>query len=326
MKSHKKKIINIGNEYESKSFKLIAKATSRLLNGFFYFKKRKGELLAGAATFFSILSFCPVILLFISLTGHIFGDVNIARDYVLDVVNANFPSMAPWILDSIKKIVNSQLTGTGTFNGLNIFLLFYSCLGVISSMIFGLHYTSKTESKGGFILEDFKSMSIGLIFTLFSVTLLVTSNKSLFFALFNLKSDYAVQIFDVLFKGNFLASVLSLGFFTFFYKFSMDAKVETKDAFLGALSFVTCFIMGKSFHWIYMNVAKEGLTQTYGNFETIMISVLWVYFLMCSFYYGASVAYAKYDEIYGEQNNTGVNLEIAEAMPSLPSDEEKKSA
>ena len=106
-------------------------------------------------------------------------------------------------------------------------------------------------------------------------------------------------VMEFLFNGAVLPSAISLVFFTAFYKWSMQVPVRTKDAALGAASFVSCFMIGKSFHWVYMKVAKDALSQSYGNFETMIIAVLWVYFLMCAFFFGASVAHASYEEIYG---------------------------
>ena len=306
-------IYNTGEEYESKYFAMIAKVADRLLHGFFHFKKRKGELLAGSATFFSILSFCPVILLFISLTGMAMGDMNQAKDFVLEIVNSNFPHLAPWILKSIEKIVSNQLEGSGNTNMFNTFLLLYSCLGVITSMIFGLHYITKTEPKGGFVIEDFKSIGIGLVFTGFIFTLLLISNKQLLFSVFDIKKSSSMYgVMEFLFNGAMIPSLVSLAFFTAFYKWSMNVPVRTKDAAIGAGSFVACFIFGKSFHWVYMKVARDALTQSYGNFETMIIAVLWVYFLMCAFFFGASVANASYEEIYGVSKK-----------PETESDEEK---
>lgn len=293
-----KNISNLGDKYESHSFKLIAITVHRLLHGFFHFKKRKGELLAGSATFYAILSFCPIILLFISMTGSMMGDINQAKDYVLEVINANFPHLAPWILKSIKTIVENQLSGTST-NAFNIFLLLYSCLGVVTSIMFGLNQISNVETKGGFILEDFKSMVTGIIFSAFILSLFVISNQKLFFALIPLDQGPVRDVLKMAFKFSFLPAATSLGFFTLFYMYSTEIKVRTKDAFLGAVSFVSCFVLGKSFHWIYMKVAKEALSSTYGNFETLIIAVLWVYFLMCSFFFGASVAHSNDKEIYG---------------------------
>lgn len=333
MDSKKKQKIDIydaGEHYESKYFAFIAKTTERLLHGFFHFKRRKGELLAGSATFFAVLSFCPVILLFISLTGMVIGDVNQAKDFVLEIVSSNFPHLAPWILESIKKIVENQLSGAAGTNIFNTFLLLYACLGVVTSMIFGLHYVSKTEPKGGFIVEDFKSMGIGLVFTGFIFTLLVLSNKSLFFSILHLEPGALKNSVEFLFKGAFLPSLISLGFFTAFYKWSMHVPVRTKDAFLGAASFVTCFIFGKSFHWIYMQVAKDALTQSYGNFETMIIAVLWVYFLMCAFFYGASVANSSYVEVHGEKKKPSAPPSNVAPMPRPanmpPAPAKKKSA
>ena len=199
-------IYNTGEEYESKYFAMIAKVADRLLHGFFHFKKRKGELLAGSATFFSILSFCPVILLFISLTGMAMGDMNQAKDFVLEIVNSNFPHLAPWILKSIEKIVSNQLEGSGNTNMFNTFLLLYSCLGVITSMIFGLHYITKTCQKVD-LLEDFKSIEIGLVFTGYFCPTLY--QIQLLFSVFDIKKSSSMYgVMEFLFNGALFHSSL----------------------------------------------------------------------------------------------------------------------
>ena len=41
--------------------------------------------------------------------------------------------------------------------------------------------------------------------------------------------------------------------------------------------------------------------QAYGNFYTLVVAVMWVYFLMCAFFYGASVACVRERELYNGQ-------------------------
>lgn len=267
-------------------FKVLA---NRLIDAFFLFKKRKGEIVAGAATFFAILSFCPVILLMISLTGFFMEGPEMAKSYVLGAIEMNVPQLAPWILQSLERIIDAQLKTSAGFTVLNTLILFYACLGVVGSMIFGLNTITKHESKGGFFFEDGKSIIFGALVAVFMGALLFISNKKMVMGLVGDSGPLLTSIMNVLTSYNVLPALLSLSFFTFFYQIAVPRPVAMKDAFLGASAFVGCFMAGKSFYWIYLLYSKDSLTQSYGNFYTLFIAVFWVYFLMCSFFYGASV-------------------------------------
>jgi membrane protein len=262
---------------------------NRLLQGFFLFKSRRGGVVAGSTTFFFVLSFCPALLLMISLLGHLTGDIIQAKAIVLDTMKNNMPELAPWIFKSISTIIDSQLNASTGNKVLNIVVLAYSLLGVVSSMEFGLNTIHNKKSKGGFILEELKSIFIGLSLSAFLGTLVVITNKTLLnlfvFSKIPISKDYSF-----LFEYQIIPTLLSLSFFTLFYKLTAKNEVSIKNGFFGAIAFVTCFVAGKSFYWIYVNLTKDELAQSYGNFYTLSIAVMWVYFLISSFLYSASVA------------------------------------
>ena len=297
--SEENKITKLGDEYEIKSFLAVSKLMNRLLDGFFHFKKRKGEIVAGATTFFGLLSFGPILLFMISVAGWIFESQAEAKAYVLTTINNAFPKLAPWILDSISNIVNQQLSGGAGFNVIGTFLLLYSCLGVVTTLIFGLNQISKTENKGGFFIDDLRSIIMGVFVATFITGLMFISNKTFMMGSLTNGQEGAWNSFaKFLITYNVLPALASLGFFTMFYKAALPKKVTWKDAMLGASSFVGCFMIGKSFYWVYHLYSKDALAQSYGNFYTMVIAVFWIYFLMCSLFYGASVATVSYKDIY----------------------------
>lgn len=288
-------ITKLGEGFEQKTHRAIRVVINRLLDGLFLFKKRKGEMVAGSATFYCMLSFGPVLLLMISLAGYFIGDPIESKAYVLGLVENNVPGLAPWILESVSKIIDGQLKNPG-FNLVNSGLLLYACLGVISSLMFGLNTIAKKESRGGFLVEDLRSMGVGLVVSTFIFSLLALSNKTFMMSLLNTDSETLNSFANFILGGSFLPALLSLGFFTAFYKLAAPIPVRWRDSLTGAGAFVACFMTGKSFYWVYLLYSKDTMTQSYGNFYTLIIAVLWVYFLNCSFFYGAAVSYLKYQK------------------------------
>ena len=290
----KEQIFSMGNEYEGRTENFLLRCATKAIKAFFIFKRRKGDLVAGCATFFALLSFCPVILLLISMMSlTIEGEA--ARDAVMNGINASFPHLAKWIYESIYKIVTARLSGEGS-SVANLILLLYSTLGVVASVMFGVQVMAKSEQKGGFILEDGKALISGVFMYGFMFCLILVGQKSMMTMLFSSFPPGVQAVTNFLIDKNIAPVVLSLSFFTVFYKWAPPIVVTWKKAFVGAVAFVSCFAFGKSFYWVYLQFARADIQANYGNFETLITAVMWVYFLKCSFFYGAAMAYMPEDE------------------------------
>ncbi len=307
-----------GNTAEVHSFILVKRMVNRLLDGFFHFKRRKGEIVAGAATFFSLISFGPILLWMISLAGFLFPTQLEARDFVLNVVKNNMPNLAPWILDSVKNIITTQLEGNTGFSLINFLVLLYSSLGIVTSLFFGVNTISKSESKGGFVIEDIRSMGMGLSVAFFMAGFMVLGHKPLMHRWLLSSYESWNSIINFLVDYNVLPAAFALGFFTMFYQWSTPSRINLKESFYGASSFVGCFAVGKTFYWVYHLYTKDSLGQAYGNFYTLVVAVLWVYFLMCAFFYGASVACVREKELYNGQIAVMMRSNLIKKKPVSP--------
>ncbi|EQC52214.1 YihY/virulence factor BrkB family protein [Bacteriovorax sp. DB6_IX] len=291
----------LGHAYESYSYRTTENVVARLLHGFFFFKKSKAEILAGATTFFALLSFCPTMMLMISLLGYISGDVISSKAVVLDTIKDNVPHLAPWIYKSISNILDEQLKTGATVNLVNIFFLGYSLIGLVSAFMYGIRTIAQKKTKGGFIVDDISSFLIGSTVTVFMTFLLMATNKTLLKMTLFAKGSPIPQELLPIFNYSILPVVASLGFFTVFYKLTASRPIRLKDAFTGASAFVSCFLLGKSFHWIYLKLTKADMAVSYGNFYTLAVTILWVYFVVCSFFYGASVANVEKKDLHLEE-------------------------
>jgi membrane protein len=161
---------------------------------------------------------------------------------------------------------------------------------MVATMMFGLDVLSKEEPKGGFIFEDMKAMVSGALLYGFMLMLIFTGQKILLLNMVQQFTPWAVSSIEFLNRFNALPVIFSLGFFTIFYKWTILLPLSWKDSFKGAMTFVACLMAGKSFYWVYIQLMRADIQANYGNFETLITAVLWVYFMMCAFFYGASMA------------------------------------
>lgn len=315
-----------GDNAEIKSFILIKRVMNRLLDGFFHFKKRKGELVAGSATFFSLLSFGPILLCLISFAGFFFPNANQAQNFVLNAINNNFPELAPWIMKSITQIVSTQLKGNTGFSFINFVVLVYASLGVVSSLHFGLKTISRDNTSGGFLLDDVKSLIAGMSVATFMGLFFMLSSPNIMKSWLYTSHAGWNNVADTLISYNVLPSLTALGFFTVYYQWSTPKNITFKESFYGAMTFVGTFMVGKSFYWVYHLYTKDTLSQSYGNFYTLVVAVLWVYYLMCAFFYGASVACVREQEIYKGQLMVGVPVKRKKTPPQVPTQKQEVPA
>lgn len=279
---------------EKKSYDFTKALLLRLAKGLVLFKRRKGEVIAGASTFFTLLSFAPLLLLFINLVGLIIADNAQARDYVMNVILESFPKVDSWVYTGIENIINSQLHDSGV-GLLEVGFLIFASMGISTSIVFGINIISKVDPDGGLFSDDVRSFITGIGITIYIVLLVCVGHKGpIQELLYGLKFG---SFFVTLFDNNFISSLLSFLFFSLFYKYCPTIKVSNKDAFRGGFTFVLCFLLGRSSYWLYVKYFKAELIADYGQFTNIMIALIWIYFLMCCFYYGASVAYSSKEKI-----------------------------
>lgn len=289
-KLDKRTLLDSSEKYENAYYQFLRMVFDRLISGFFIFKTRKGELLAGATTFFTLLTISPLLLLIISLYGRFVGDVNLAYEHVMTGIKEGMPQLAPWIYKSIQTIIKTQLS-KDTLNWVNITLLIYTGAGLSGTLVFGMNNIAGVQQKGGWLTETFKSLISAIFITSFiTMALALTFQGELIASLFknipliSIMLEYAgksgVQIF--------MFTVL----FTFYFKFITEKNIRWSDGVMGAITTIVCFTVAKSFYWIYVHYMKAELQQSFGNFYTMIVAVLYIYFMISSFFYGASVAFA----------------------------------
>jgi membrane protein len=274
-------------------FELVKRFVLRFVSAIFLFKKRKGEVLAGATTFFTILSFGPALLVLISAIGAYIGDNDIAKHHVVETIFLSFPKIDPEILKSIKLLVEGQISDT--IKPYQMMIWFATCLGISTSFVFGINILSKVDPDGGLFNDDIRSVIFGIFLTLFFFLIFMVLEKQFILTVvetFLTDNKTAVTAIEILLWP------LSIITFGLFYKYSAQIEVRMKDALLGGFVFTLCFLIGKSGYWVYLKYFKEELQHDYGNFYNFMVAMIWIYFIICSFYIGASFTYVSKVKVF----------------------------
>jgi membrane protein len=283
------KIIQQSEELERKYQETLYVFGKRLLKSFFVFKKNKGEFAAATVTFYILMSFTPLLLVLISAYGYLVGDQQMASQQMFATLEKNFPHLAPWILKSIQSIIKTQIIENGQFSMVGIGILIYGSLGFTTSLNHGLSQMAKAELKGGKIIEDIRAMFSAVLCGLFGVLFVYITagvNVDSIAGHSMLKSIYLWGL-----KKDLWQAIAAMGFLVLYFKSLTPIKIRLSDAFKGAVSFTLLFFIGKSFFWVYLKVLQKDVIANFGNFYTLVEAVLWIYFIACSFFYSATVAY-----------------------------------
>jgi membrane protein len=287
----KPNVSDSAEKIQAKWYSFFRILIDRLIKGLYIFINNKGEVHASSATFFTILSFAPIILMIISLYAWIIGNTGVAYNEVMSGIQKSFPELAPWIYKSIQKIVKAQMNAN-SHNILNTILLIYSGLGLSNTMVFGTTIVAGEKLRGGFILENLKAVFATLIISSFIIGSIILSfeSKEVLVNIFG-RGDLFKMV-HLMFTNGIIQAILFVIIFSLFYMYITPVKIRIVDGVLGSLSVAVLFFIFKYFYKFYVAYNKESLIQTFGNFYTIIVAVLFIYFIYCSFYFGAAVAYA----------------------------------
>jgi membrane protein len=237
----------------------------KLWYGFKNYHKNHGSLIAASSTFFAILSSLPIILTLVSILGVVLGDPRWAQGEVFSYIKLLFPNLSPWFFSTVKNVVvaNAQ-TKVNWFNWL---ILFFSATGFINSIFYGIHVIAGSKVHSSLFIP-LKSFAILLI-------------------------TVAAVVFMAFVDSNLLHWMVILLYFTFMFYFILGKQIDLKDAFMGAFAFVLLFFLSKFLFWLYLKYLKTNLIRNFGDFYSMVVAVLWVYFVMISFFMSASVAFVR---------------------------------
>ncbi len=279
------------------------------------FNRKKTTLLAASASFYVILTIIPFFLLLIRIVGSLIGDLREVNSLIFKLGNEVFPNLGPQVLLKAQEIIQGTFLADRQLTFINFFILIISSLSFFNTIWTGIFMISDDRS----FLKWWKHLKglgvIGLTVIMLIVAfafhpLLMMVVKAL---QYNVVVDILYQEVESLkgiiefarsvdinksgiFKENIFHLVIFITYFTFIYRWFFNWKLSFKASLLSSSTFVGLLLIGKNLFWIYIFYVRDTMMSSYGDYYTFIVAIIWIYLVMCFFFYGISLCVVLRDQ------------------------------
>ncbi len=281
-----------------------------LYRGAILFYHKKGTTLASSASFYALITIVPFALLMVRCIGYFLGNLDKTQKYLFLIGSQFFPEVAPQLLTKLQLLIKGPLFAGTNFTLLNFFFLAVSTITFLNSIWLGIYFI--TEDKNilslwrilkGFVIIGMTLLMLGLIFILPPVIIYIIKfmQSNLITQFFYDNFEFLRPVMNFLLKVNLKKSywlnsnILHIGilivYFTILYRWLFSWKIQLHEAFVAAMAFSFSVFLGKSIFWIYIYYVRASLMRNYGDLYTSVMGVIWLFYLMCFFFYGACVCH-----------------------------------
>jgi len=248
------------------------------------------SLHGASIAFFFIFSTAPLVVLIVSLSGFLFGDVNSARQLTQHIARFISPEKA----ETIKLYIQRNATfKTGIWATLlAVITLISGATTVISQLKTTLDVIWKSEpSRFHSVLQYFINRLISLVLILIITLLFATS--LVFEAIIDNYSDLIITLWPIYPRiflqvvSNSISVIFSMVFFAAIFKLLPDASVKWKNVFIGSLMTTVLFYTGKYLVGLYL--ASPSIQVTYRVAGSFVVFLIWVYYNTLILLVGAEI-------------------------------------
>jgi membrane protein len=296
-----------------------------LYKGALLFHDKKGTTLASSSTFYALITVVPFLLLMVRGIGYFLGNINQTQKYLFVLGSRFFPEIAPQLLLTLQSLIKGPLFAGKQFTILNFFILAVSTITFLNSIWMGIYFI--TEDKNilslwrilkGFVIIGITLLMVTLIFLLPPAIIYIVKfiQTNMITQFFYENFDFLRPILTYIKKINLRKSYwlnssalhvsILIVYFTVLYRWLFSWKIRWKEAFVAALAFSVSVFIGKSLFWIYMYYVRGSLMRNYGDLYTSVVGVVWLFYLMCFFFYGACVCH-----VYRERRGQSIDKKHA---------------
>lgn len=263
--------------------------------------------LSAATTFYGLTTIIPVVLLLTRLLGFFLGNLNVSKKEVFNYFDEMMPDISANLFTKAEALISKALFASKQMTLINLTLLIWTSLTFFNSIWSALYLMSDDDAyrspwqylKGIVVI----SVTIVLMLVAMGLPPLVEWTLKL------LEHNFIVNFVNEFIPGSSKVLSMLLGkkygvrfiirsqvptllffwlYFSFLYRWFFGWKISFKEALLGSGIFATLLLVGKNLFWIYIHYVRAGLVRNYGDYYTLIVMVMWVYFVMCFFYLGAS--------------------------------------
>ncbi|HLT75707.1 MAG TPA: YihY/virulence factor BrkB family protein [Ohtaekwangia sp.] len=266
------------------------------------FIEDNGMKLSASLSYYTIFSIGPVLIIMISLAGLFYGREAVEGKIYYQLNGVLGSNAALQIQEIIRNIEHSQLSTSGAILGIGILLV--GATGVFTEIQDSINYIWSVKAKpqkGWLKLLINRVISFSLIISfgfILLVSLIIHALVDLLYdKIINLFDEATVYIFQMI-NYVFLFLIITT-LFAIIFKILPDARINWRDAFVGAGFTAALFIIGKYLIGLYISNSNVGVT--FGAAASIVLILLWVYYSSIILYFGA-----EFTKVYALTFGSGI--------------------
>lgn len=248
---------------------------------------------AASTAFYTIFSMPALLVIIISIGSAFYvDDTAIRKELLSQVSDLSGPDTAKTLDGIIQNISNDSkgfvarviAIGVLIFSATTVFVSLQNSINMI------WHIKPKPD-KGYIKFLMNRLISFSMVASIGFVLLVSLVIDALIVVLFDYLEQYFYSVnSSVIAITNFVFSqALLVVIFGLMYKILPDAKVKWKDVWLGAFVTMLLFALGKYLIGIYMG--NSDLGSAYGAAGSLVIVLVWIYYSVVIFLFGAQVTY-----------------------------------
>ncbi len=246
--------------------------------------------LAGALSYYTLLSIAPLLVVVIAIAGLFLGD-DVVRGQIVGQIGALVGRSSAQFIETV--IANSDQPRRGliaVITGLVITLLgattVFAQLQASLNRIWHVQAAPNSSAIWGFIRQ--RLLSLGLVVTVAFLLLISLVISALLAGL----QDYLNTVLPgAPLVWWALNVIVSLGLITvliaMIFKILPDAEIDWRDTWFGALITALLFTIGKFLIGLYLGQASVG--STYGAAGSAVVLMVWIYYASLILFFGAKI-------------------------------------
>lgn len=238
---------------------------------------------AAQAAYFTILSFIPFTLFFLSLIKF----TNIEKDTIYMVLKDIVPSS---VHSTIQNIIEEIYSKSVELLSLTLIIAIWSAGKGFFSLCKGLRNIYKVDKQKSnlWLRIEGSVYTVILIFSIIIFLFLIVLGKKMYIYIMSKHQEFS-NVFFIVFKlRNILSIFLMFVIFLLLYKYVPKHKIKISNHIYGAIFSSISWHIISYFFSIYMSIS-DGFTNMYGSLSSIILIMLWVYSCMYIILLGAEI-------------------------------------
>ncbi len=244
------------------------------------FYKDDGFNLAAGLSFFAILSTIPMVLIVISVLGHLLGQEEALFQQITGWLHSTIPQVQPEFLSFLRGLVDKKVSSGWIGMG---FLFFVASL-LFTNIEHILDCVFKTSK-----VRNFWHSRAFSILLLFVTAFLFFVPRLLNLLTAHLPTEGFLLNVSELFSGNFIYFLTHALVFFLLLEFVPNQAMPTRKILIGAALFGIFTVLARQiFHW-YMEISLERYHLIYGSLSVLVVLILWIYYLSLLFIFCAEI-------------------------------------